>query len=450
MSEGATGATAIASRFSPRTLARIEWLLIAVSYGMLFFERHWIGSDAGERFAALDALLDHHAIPTTRYSLVGPLFSAPLYFLGKLVLHDPKLACTYYNWVLLGVLVVLLARCLAGVLEPPTLRRFLLLLVAGSMFANHAQAYYAEVFTAACVATGVLALVLGRSVWLAWVAIVLGAANTPGVGLGVAAVSLFFTMESRRLRFLLPLLAVGAIIAFETFVRRKGETGYEGVHQNTTVMPYSGRPGFSYPMFLGLLSLTLSFGKGILYYAPGVFAPVGALLEGKAALLKTYRIWLLYLAGLMLVYAKFCGWYGGVFWGPRYVMFASVPASLALALNLGARTSPTRVTLTLAMLTLSVWVCADGVVFGQKNQEQCWADKYALEHLCWYVPEFSAWIRPFVSHAPITALGYAFLGLYTVVYLYLAAPLVSYLVTSMVPRCRPHVERLLAWRAWGF
>jgi hypothetical protein len=430
-------------------IAGLEWGLVAVSYLMLFFELHWVGADGGERFDALSQLLGTHTLPSTRYSMVGPIFSTPLWYAGKWWFKDPRLACGYYNWVVLGVFVLLLWRLLEGAVEPVIRRHFLLLLVAGSMFANHVQAYYAEVFTASCVATGALAVCARKGAWVGWIAIVLGAANTPGVGLGVGLLCLYFTLDRRKLRYLLPVLGVGAIIAFETFVRRKGKTGYEDVHQNPTLMPYSGRPGFSYPMFLGLLGLTMSFGKGILYFAPGVFAPVKDLLKDKEVLLKTYRAWLLFLAGIMLVYAKFCGWYGGVFWGPRYVMFASVPASLALALNLRSRTSVLRSSVTLAMLTMSVWICAEGVVFGQRELNKCWENNYALEHLCWYVPEFSVWVRPFIVHKAMEKLDWAFLAVYAVVYVVLAAPTVVYLVRSTVPLVKPRARGLLEWRSWG-
>jgi hypothetical protein len=331
------------------------------------------------------------------------------------------------------------ARLLRGVVEPPIVRRFLLLLVAGSMFANHAQAYYAEVFTAACVATGTLAVCTKKCSWLGWVAIVLGSANTPGVGVGAGLLCLFFTLDARRLRYLLPVLAVGAIIAFETLVRRQGKTGYEDVHQNKTLMHY-----------FGLLGLVFSFGKGILFYAPGVFTPVTDLLEGGGPVVKAYRAWLCFLVGIMLVYAKFCGWYGGVFWGPRYILFASVPASFALAVNMIRARSLVRTSFTLAALTLSIWIGAEGVVFGQRDLNQCWDNNYALEHLCWYVPEFSAWLRPFVAHKVMGTIDWVFLAMYAAIYVYLAVPLVSRIARAARPDLVSEGRRLTEWRRWSF
>ena len=39
-------------------------------------------------------------------------------------------------------------------------------------------------------------------------------------------------------------------------------------------MPYSGRQGFSYPFFLGLISILFSFGKGLIWFSPGLLLPV--------------------------------------------------------------------------------------------------------------------------------------------------------------------------------
>jgi hypothetical protein len=432
-----------------RHLPAIEWLLVYVSYFALLFELHWVGSDAAERYDAITQLVTSHTLSTTRYSMVGPLFSVPIWYLGKLLRNDPRWACGYYNWVVFGVFLFVLRRLLTGVIEPTVIRRFLLLLVAGSMFAHHVQAYYGEVFTAGCIGAGALAVCARRGSWLGWIAIILGAANTPGVSLGAAALCLFFTVDRRQLRYLLPMLGVGAIIALESFGRRHGGTGYEGVREETTLMPYSGRPGFSYPIFLGLLGLTLSFGKGLLFFAPGVFAPVNDLLKGHDVMSKTYRAWLCFLVGIVLSYAKFCGWYGGAFWGPRYVMFASVPASFALALNLGARTSRVRVFVALTMLTMSIWICADGVLFRQQQLTKCTENQYALEHLCWFVPEFSVWIRPFIVHRPLVTIDFLFLTLYAIVYVVLAAPMVAFLARSVGPASWARLRPLLARRTWG-
>ncbi|MDP9149937.1 MAG: hypothetical protein M3O36_08375, partial [Myxococcota bacterium] len=373
-----------------------------------------------------------------------------LWYLGKRWLADPRLGCAYYNWVLFGIGLGVFARLLRGLLPPDGMRRFLLILSAGSMFTYHVQAYYGEVFTAVLVGAGVLSVCTRRSAWLGWTAIVLGAVNTPAAGLAAAMVCLVFTIENRRLRYLIPVLVVGLLSVAESLLHRGGlRTGYAGDAGNKTVMPYSGLPGFSYPLLLGLLSLVFSIGKGLLFYAPALFAPVGRLLQDRAALREAFRVWLVFLIGLMVVYAKWWGWQGGEFWGPRYVLFASVPASFALALHLGERRTIAHSSMTLVMLTLSVWIAADGALFGQENEGICAANGYQLEHLCWYVPEFAAWIRPFIVGRALTKQEWIFAAVYAAVYVYLSAPHFVFLARAIASRGEAAIRRALEWRAWG-
>jgi hypothetical protein len=164
-----------------------------------------------------------------------------------------------------------------------------------------------------------------------------------------------------------------------------------------TVLPYSGRPGFSYPLFFGILSVLFSFGKGLVFYIPGVFLlfseAVRATLKMSAA--TAWSVFA-FCAALVLVYAGWWAWYGGVCWGPRFFLILCVPASMALAACLDGAWGPRWNMLASLVLALSTWVGVNGVVFGQEGMGACWANNYELEFLCWYVPEFSALWRPFV------------------------------------------------------
>ncbi len=66
------------------------------------------------------------------------------------------------------------------------------------------------------------------------------------------------------------------------------------------------------------------------------------------------------------------------------------------------------------------------------------------------MPEFSAWLRPFIVHKVMEKLDWMFLAVYAVVYVVLAAPTVIHLVKSIVPLLQPRARRLLEWRSWGF
>ena len=101
----------------------------------------------------------------------------------------------------------------------------------------------------------------------------------------------------------------------------------------------------------------------------------------------------------MLTFARWWGWDGGFFWGPRFFLVASAPACLALAARL--RHPPRSVAGKLAVLgvlVLSVWVAIDGAVFGLSGLQICDPALHGnTTYLCDSVPEFSVLWHPFVG-----------------------------------------------------
>ncbi|MEV0590315.1 hypothetical protein [Nonomuraea cavernae] len=187
-----------------------------------------------------------------------------------------------------------------------------------------------------------------------------------------------------------------ALVMVEAWLRRSSPfaTGYEADdHGRRTIMPYSGLPGFSYPIFFGMLSLIFSFGKGLLF-APGLFLPVRQRLRYLAAGRQLYDLWLAFVIGLLLLYAMYWSWSGSSFWGPRYLLFAAVPAAFALAVQC-YRPGDSAVAdlVTVLALGLSVWAGLNGAVFGDVDVPKvCWPDgggQYEAP-ICFYTPEISA------------------------------------------------------------
>jgi hypothetical protein len=392
-----------------------EWETALIDGGLvllLFVLPYQIAGDAIARFDALTELLGHGRLTASAYSDVGPLFAAPLYYLGTLW-GDPVWWCQRYNTLLVAGGFGALSLLFRDPDERAVIRPFFLILLAASMFPNHLTNFNSEPFTAIAVMVGVAAISAGRST-LGWTLTVLGVANTPAALGGLGLVAAKRAIDRKQLTPLLAVAAAVTLIAVEAWIRRGGPfvTGYEANAGVRTVMPYSGLPGFSYPAFFGLLSILFSFGKGLVFYAPGLLLPVP---RASAALpprlRECYQNWLLFLVGLIAVYAKWWAWYGGTSWGPRFFLFASIPASLALAVTL-RRTGATRWAIVgvVALLALSSWVAIDGAVFGQANLGICQQNDWAQEFLCWYVPEFSALWRPFVAPSPVSSSGLLFIA----------------------------------------
>jgi len=397
----------------------LDWALVVAGGAVLLFVMpHQIIGDGFARYLALAQLMEWHEIPSTAYSMVGPLLSLPLYLLGKLA-FGPEWWCARFNAIVFLAGLWIAARLMRDSVDEPVRVRFLLVALACSMFWNHLEGYYAEAFTATLAGIGLLAVDRGFTT-AGWTAAVVGVVNTPATLAGLGTASAVHVWSTRRLRHLLPVFAAAAAILLESWIRRGSPfvTGYEGNHGDTTVLTYSGRPGFSYPWFFGVLSILFSFGKGLAFYAPGLLLPI----KRRPGF---YVLWLAFLAGLVGIYAKWWAWFGGLFWGPRFFVVASLPASFAIAAWLvrARELTTARRALLFAVLTLSAWVAVDGAAFGYSGLGTCRDPNH--EWLCLYVPEFSALWRPFVEWTQPATTRLIVAAYIVVVYAWLAWRLVD-------------------------
>src|SRR5260370_36009888 len=200
------------------------------------------------------------------------------------------------------------------------------------MMPSSLYGFGAEPLTVMAIATGLAAWSSGR--WKTATALLgLGVANVPASIVGVALAMGWWGWRVKRIRALAPVVVGAGLWLLENLVRRNSAlvTGYEGDHGFHTLLPYSGLPAFSYPIFFGVLSLLVSFGKGLLFFASGLVLAFGRGLDALRPVRDTLVLWCLYLAGLVLAYGSWWAWYGGFTGGPRFLIFASRPAPLLLA-----------------------------------------------------------------------------------------------------------------------
>src|SRR3989442_4812824 len=161
-----------------RSRALAERSLIDVGLVLLFIVLpHSLSGDAYVRFQALSELIEQGKISNMTFAFAGPLCSAPLYFLGKL-LFAPAWWIARFNVIVLAVGLIAADRIMRDDVDRGLIRKFFLVLLAASMFPNHLRGYYGEVITAVLVAGGILALLLGRTA-AGWTAIGLRVVNTP-------------------------------------------------------------------------------------------------------------------------------------------------------------------------------------------------------------------------------------------------------------------------------
>lgn len=422
--------------------ATFETVLLVAGFAVLFvLLPHELKGDDFARFTDIERLIHHGELSDGRFSLVMPLVSAPLLLLGEIV-RTPEWWAAHFNLILVAIAVLVVFRLLRGRIDGGVMRKTVLVLLFASFLTNRLRDYNAEILTATLVTLGLVVITTGRSKLIGWAAIVVGVVNTPAALIGALLLAIAEALRTRRLRHLAVPVVAALLIMLEAWIRRGGPltTGYENDHGATTILPYSGKPGFSYPLLLGLLAILFSFGRGLVFFTPGL---VLWLTSATRRLLKEYRyllgLMMLFVCGLVLVYAKWWAWYGGLSWGPRFFVFAAVPASILIAVRIErASGAGFGNALTLLVLTLSAWVGVSGGIADLSSLDFCVRDKAALESLCWYTPEYSSLWHPLVQFPSLTWKTAALAGYCAVVFAYLAAPLVTGLTASVAaePRVR--------------
>ena len=284
------------------------------------------------------------------------------------------------------------------------------------MLPHHIRYFYGEVLSVMATTVGLVCL-YKRKHLMAALLLGIGAAQTPATLPALSLVLLYTAFKTRKIWYgfylLIPILITLGDNWFKYSTPFFSAYLQAGEHGAKTIMPYSGLPGFSYPLFFGVLSVLFSFGKGLSFFAPGLFLRwnLPQTTDSDQPFVKLIDLQLVFLLGLIATYSRWWGWYGGQFWGPRYLLFASVPACFLLAYfsNQAVRGFSRQIFYLVAVI-LSGWVCVQGYLYGNSDLAICGDNKSALELLCWYVPEFSPLFRQFVigfHEVPINRLLYA-------------------------------------------
>jgi len=380
----------------------MEWLLVAIGIVLLFRSAvPAIDSDGLVRLQMVQSLFDDDPLSRTKFSIIQPLLASPLYWLGsKFDRAESFLA--RYNFFVFVVFLLGLHGWLRRQGSVVMARRTVLLLMCASMLPQATEHFFTELTTLTLVVLGYL---LFRTRRLAGgIVMALGIANSPAL---LPAFGVLMALEAWRQRrpYLLAFVLLPLAMVFLDNYLRNGavfESAYlaDAERGIRTILPYSGLPGFSYPLLFGLLSITFSLGRGLVFFAPGLFLPLLSPWPPQSPELRRLTGALVLLTVMMvLTYARWWAWYGGGAWGPRFFLLASIPATLLLASAMlqQADNAGWRVLWLPAMLILSAWVSIQGFVWGTQDFTLCEQDNYALELLCWYTPEFSAPWRQFAS-----------------------------------------------------
>jgi hypothetical protein len=287
-------------------------------------------------------------LPYSHYGIGMPLVILPLYLLERALHIQHNLLTTLASPLLLaacGALLVLCGR------ELGWSRR--LSLTAGLVFGALTMALQAsqDLLSEPGVAFSTALVILGMLRWRAghgsgsWLA---------GLGVGTG---LLFRSDSALLVGV-GLLLLPAFVPWRRLLREPWAwvglalpilaavlwTGWYSMLRDGTLTPQVYGGSFTNPMLPGLRGLLLSRGKSLFVYNPFLLLAI----PGAVALWRRDRAATALLAVLAvarpLFYSRWSAWYGGVAWGPRFLMPVAVPLSL-LAVYAVSRTFRLRLVL---------------------------------------------------------------------------------------------------------
>jgi len=388
-------------------------------YFILLPYQFW--ADGMVRFNFISEFIDKGILTPMKYSMIGPIFSIPLAWADYFT--KGHFFLLRYNLILLCMASFVIYKLLNKKFSHQFLITFTAILFFGSMYPGNITQYYGEVFSSLTAFIGIVMIAVYNAP-LGWILLILSVSNTPITIIPLLIITFYIILKSKKpILFLIPIVT-SVLLILESKIRMpRTLMGFSNYLLDDrgyiSILPYSGKPGFSYPMFLGIINILFSSGKGLLFFSPGLIL-IPELLKHQINinLRKIIILSLLYSAGLIIAYSKWWAWYGGWFWGPRFFLFASIPASLSLAYLLTIPQTPVKLKITSAVILVwSFWVGINGIIFGLKNLDICTGNNYAYEHLCWHVPEFSVLLRPFISPSKLMITDYSFIILFIIILL---------------------------------
>ena len=250
----------------------VGFLVVAVGAAFLLYLPRSDMLDAEVRLQDLTRVLNGE-MTKEKFSMVGPLCATPLYYIGQ-EQGDTRRWVWYFNRIVIVLGCAGFWWLLQPVLTAAERTRFVVALMLTSMIPHHLLHFGGEVFNSLLTAFGLAAVVVRQAWWGVPVAVV-GVVNVPGSIGGLAAAMLVLVARTRRLRYLFAVPIAGGLVLLENYIRRGDPffTGYDGEHGFQNALPFSGQTEFSYPFLFGVMSLVISFGKGLVFFVPAVFLP---------------------------------------------------------------------------------------------------------------------------------------------------------------------------------
>lgn len=356
----------------PKVLYSLCFLFFAAIY-LLSMGGHFYSYDDRFRFETTKAMVERGELLVSlppgspqvysKYGIVQPVLSIPLYLLGKNFIgtgegfeHFDQVMVSTFMQITTALLMLVIFLILRELKYSKRASLGAVVTIAFStMFWPYAKFYFTEPFNTLCLMFAFWQLLRFKStgsnqnILASGVALGIGGVNatmlfaTAVPILGLYAIWILWPRPEgvctnwkqsliKLLWFGVPMvIGLAFLLGFNEF--RYGspfKTGYEGDRGFKTIIQ-DGKPGFSIPWFVGLYGLLLSAGKSVFLYNPPLVMALACL--GRFTRRAKAEAWVIIGIGLVWLafYCKWWAWHGDICWGPRYLLPALGFAFLPLA-----------------------------------------------------------------------------------------------------------------------
>jgi len=409
--------------------------LVLTSIYLLTMSRVWLYMDGEERYALIRSLVHRGSVAVgadeagrpryVKYGLGQPVLAVPFYLAGLgwgaasdtrlcegSAGGDPERFCTnLYNQFVTGATCAVLALCLVEL----GYARSTALIVAGVFGLATGAWPNARWFGNEPTAALLILLV----VFFLMRIVQRGEGTADWIGLGAAGALAMLNNEVMGPLLLLmmgvsviwlkkrgpgpsrwrgraagiALLAAGAAAVLWYNAARYGTpfaTGYEGDH-GFRAFPYSGEPGFSTPLLVGIYGNLLSSGRSIFIYSPPVILGAVFFMRFRRRHAHAAALAAVAWAYCLVVYSKWWCWHGGACWGNRMLVpvvpLAMMPVAEAWEAVRGSRLKRACFIVPVAFGFVVQLLAV--VVFHRWFFESVVGPNYEREYLIHFVPHFS-------------------------------------------------------------
>ncbi len=287
-----------------------------------------------------------------------------------------------------------------------------------SMFSLYVTGFNAEAFALMLVSYGALLTLDGgrtrtRAIGAAVMAV--GAACIPVQVFALGVVGVVMLVRRRNPWFVGAAVAAAAMVVADA-TWSNGHLSFskyveDEIGRFSELLPWGNVARFGYPLVFGLVGILFSFGRGLVWFQPGLFLR-SVRTSDDTDVVRTWRRTLTLLVIVMVpLYSKWWAWYAGFAFGPRFFLLGVVPAAVVVTERLQSAHRLGAWMLGALLALWSAWVSIAGSVFYMlpAANRQCRIEHFRYEPLCWFFPEYSALLGPLWEDWHVTGIEVVFM-----------------------------------------